>query len=311
MRTARIGTLEVSAIGLGCNNFGRALDARGAARVVDAALDAGVNYFDTASNYGEGQSEGLLGKALGHRRVDVVVATKFGVPVPGVEGSGGAHPTYVRAAVERSLDELGTDYIDLYQLHKPDPNVPITDTLGTLQELVDAGMVREIGCSNLSADQLTEALEVADAEGHRSFVSNQVHLSMVHRKPLTDGLSDVARAHGVAVLPFYPLASGLLTGKTTSASDPKGRLAMDRYQRFLTDENFALAAGLRTFASERDLTMVEVALGWLLSLDVVPSVTPGATRPEQVAANARAADWLPSRADLAALDALVEAHQAG
>ena len=305
MRTARLGRLEVSIIGLGCNNFGRALDAAGSATVVAAALDAGITYFDTASNYGGGRSESMLGAALGRHRSDVVVATKFGVPVPDVPGSGGAHPDYVRSAAERSLHELGTDYIDLYQLHKPDPDVPIAETLGALQQLVDEGKAIEIGCSNLSAAQLGEALDASSHAGGRPFVSNQIELSMVHRDPLDDGLADVARRRDVALLPFYPLASGLLTGKTTDATRPRGRLKMERYQRFLTDENFALAARLREFAGARDLTMAQVALAWLLTLDVVPAVTPGATRPDQVAANVGAAKWQPTADDLVDLDAVL------
>jgi aryl-alcohol dehydrogenase-like predicted oxidoreductase len=305
MRTSTIGRLEVSAIGLGCNNFGRALDAAGSAEVVAAALDAGVNYFDTASNYGSGQSESFLGAALGSKRDGVVVATKFGVPVPGVPGSGGAHPDYIASAVERSLAELATDRIDLYQLHKPDPDVPIAETLGAMNDLIDRGKVIEIGCSNLSAEQLTEATRVAKEAGQRPFVSNQIHLSMVHRDPLSDGLADVAKANGIGLLPFYPLASGLLTGKTTDPADPQGRLQMDRYQHFLTDENFGLVSRLGAFAADRDLTMVQVALGWLLAIDVVPSVTPGATRTSQVVSNAAAADWVPTDADLDELSSIL------
>ena len=301
MRMAKLGSLDVSAIGLGCNNFGRALDAEQSAVVVNAALEAGVSYFDTASNYGEGQSESFLGAALGSRRNDVVIGTKFGVAVKGWEGSGGAGPDYVRKATERSLRELGTDYIDLLMIHSPDPETPIEDTLEAMSTLVDQGKVREIGCSKFDPTQLSEALDVSDQKGLAGFVGNQVQYSMLHREPEASGLDQVCLDRGVGLLPFYPLGNGLLTGKTRRGEPPQGRLQMDRYQDFLTDENFDLVEGVEAFARARDLSMVEVALGWLLAREVVPSVTPGATTAEQVASNARAADWAPSRDDLAEL----------
>lgn len=304
MRTTTIGALEVSVIGLGCNNFGRALDAAGTSEVVDVALEAGMNFFDTASNYGEGLSESFLGAALGDKRDQVVIATKFGVPVPGWEGSGGASPDYVTAATERSLRELGTDYIDLLMIHFPDPDTPIGDTLGAMNDLVLAGKVREIGCSNFGPAQLEEAASAAAGLG-LNLVCDQVHLSMVHRDPLEDGTLDTARRLEVAVLPYYPLASGLLTGKARRGKALEGRLKMDRYQHFLTDENFDLVEALDVFAAERDLTMVQVSLGWLIAQDGVPSVTAGATRPEQVRANAAAAEWIPGDDDLAELARLL------
>jgi aryl-alcohol dehydrogenase-like predicted oxidoreductase len=301
MRTAKLGDLDVSAIGLGCNNFGRALDADGSAAVVNAALEAGVTYFDTASNYGEGQSESFLGAALGSRRQEVVIGTKFGVPVSGWEGSGGASPDYVRKATERSLRELGTDYIDLLMIHFPDPETPIGDTLDAMGALVDQGKVRQIGCSNFDPTQLTEALDVSEQNALPGFVGNQVQYSILHREPETSGLDQLCLDRGVGLLPFYPLGNGLLTGKTRRGEPPKGRLQMDRYQEYLTDENFDLAEAVEAFARERDLSMVEVALGWLLAQEAVPAVTPGATRAEQVAGNARAAEWAPSLDDLAEL----------
>lgn len=310
MRTARIGSLEVSVIGLGCNNFGRALDAAQSARVVHAALEAGMTHFDTAGNYGQGRSESFLAAALGDHRHEVVIATKFGVPVPGVPGSGGARPEYVRQALERSLSELGTDYIDLYQLHFPDPETPIEDTLGVMHELVEEGKVREIGCSNFDAARLTGALGASAERGLAPFVSNQVHYNLVHREPETDGLRAVCADRGIALLPFYPLACGLLTGKTRRGEQPKGRLRMDRYREFLTDENLDLVERLETYARERGVTMVQVALGWLLSHEVVPAVTAGATTPEQVASNAMAAAWAPSAEDLTALEAMLDRSDA-
>jgi aryl-alcohol dehydrogenase-like predicted oxidoreductase len=304
MRTARLGSLEVSVVGLGCNNFGRALDQVGARVVVDQALDSGINVFDTSDNYGDGQSESFLGAALGQRRDQVVIATKFGMPVSGVPGSGGAAPGYIRRAVERSLDQLGTDYIDLYQLHKPDPEVPIGDTMEVMNALVNEGKVREVGCSNLDADQLSGSANAARTLGLRPFLANQIQYSLLHRAPEHDGSIHVGERENVAVLPYYPLASGMLTGKAQRGQPVEGRLQMERYQGFLTDSNFEVVEALRGFAFERDITMVQVALGWLLAQRMVPFVTAGATKPEQVTANAAATAWSPSTADLAALDAI-------
>ena len=307
MRTAHLGDIEVSVVGLGCNNFGRALDAEQSARVVEAALDTGMTHFDTASNYGEGRSEAFLGAALGSHREEVVIATKVGVAIPGWENNGGASPDYVRQVLERSLTELGTDYVDLYMIHFPDPETPIEDTLGVLHELVGEGKVRAIGCSNFDSAQLNEARTVSEAKGWEAFICDQVQYSMAHREPETNGLAQLCVERGIALLPYYPLANGLLTGKTRRGGEPQGRLKMDRYQEFLTDENFDLVERVEAYARERGLTMVQVALGWLLAQEAVPAVTAGATSPEQVASNALAADWEPSVEDLAALSAIVEA----
>ena len=299
-----MGSLEVSVVGLGCNNFGRALDREGATVVVDQALDAGITVFDTSDNYGDGQSESFLGEALGKRRDRVVIATKFGMPVPGAPGSGGAAPGYIRRAVERSLDQLGTDYIDLYQLHKPDPEVPIRDTMAEMNALVEEGKVREMACSNLDAEQLSESASIARTHGLRPFLANQIQYSLLHRAPELDGSIEECERDNVALLPYYPLASGMLTGKAQRGQPIEGRLQMERYQGFLTDSNFEVVEALRGFAAEREVTMVQVALGWLLAQTTVPFVTAGATKPEQVTANAAAATWSPSTADLAALDAI-------
>lgn len=306
MRTSWIGDLEVSVVGLGCNNFGRALDKAGSAAVVAAALEVGISHFDTASNYGEGQSEAFLGAALGGRRDDVVIATKVGVPIPGWEGSGGAAPDYVRQVLERSLTELGTDYVDIYMVHFPDPKIPIEDTLSVMNVMVDEGKVRQIGCSNFDPAQLTEALAVSAEKGWPPFVCDQVQYSMVHREPEENGLAELCAESGVALLPYYPLASGLLTGKTRRGGEPQGRLKMDRYQEYLTDDNFDVVEAVERFAVERELSMVQVALGWLLSREAVPAVTAGATSPEQVRANAAAADWEPTPDDLSALQELLD-----
>lgn len=311
MRTARLGSLEVSVVGLGCNNFGRALDQAGARAVVDQALDAGITVFDTSDNYGDGQSESFLRAALGNRRDQVVIATKFGMPVSGVPDSGGAAPGYMRRAVERSLDQLGTDYIDLYQLHRPDPEVPIGDTIAEMNALVDEGKVREVGCSNLDAEQLSESAEIARTHGLRPFLANQIQYSLLHRAPELDGSIEVCERDNVALLPYYPLASGMLTGKARRGQPIEGRLQMERYQGFLTDSNFEVVEALRGFAAEREVTMVQVALGWLLAQTTVPFVTAGATKPEQVTANAAAATWSPSAGDLAALGEITRPSLSG
>lgn len=304
MKTATIGSLEVSVIGLGSNNFGRALNADQTRDVVGTALEHGITYFDTARNYGNGQSESYLGAALGSDRENVVVGTKFG-RIPRMPDSLGASRNEVRTTVEISLRELGTDYIDLYQLHFPDPEVPISETLEVLGELVTEGKVREIGCANFSADLLEEALGISDSNSLPRFVSNQVEYSMTHRDPDNNGLRRLCTDRDVALLPYYPLASGLLTGKTRRGEQPRGRLQTERYARFLTDENFDVAERLEGFAAARDLTMAQVALGWLLTRPGVPSVTPGATRPDQVVSNVAAADWEPTTADRDELDAVI------
>ena len=305
MRTATIGDVEVSVVGLGCNNFGRALDQSGSTAVVNAAIDAGMTHFDTASNYGEGRSERFLGTALGNRRDQVIIATKVGVPIPEWEGSGGAAPGYVRQVLERSLAEMGTDYVDIYMIHFPDPKTPIEDTLSVMNDLVDEGKARNIGCSNFDPAQLKQGLEVSRDEGWAGFVCDQVQYNMVHREPEGNGLAQLCVETGVALLPYYPLASGLLTGKTRRGQPPQGRLKMDRYRDFLTDENFDLVDALDQYASDRQLSMVQVSLGWLLAREAVPAVTAGATTPDQVASNARAAEWDPSPQDLEELDGLL------
>ena len=214
MQERKVGTLEVTVAGLGCNNFGWRIDAAATVDVVNAALDAGVNFFDTADIYDTGHSEEFLARALGARRKNVVVATKFGMKMG--EGKEGAKPEYIRRAVEDSLRRLQTDYIDLYQLHRPDPNVPIADTLGALDELVKAGKVREIGASNFSAAQIREA-ETAAPTGTARFVSVQNHYSMLHREPEGEVIAECRRL-GLALLPYFPLANGLLSGNTVPDS---------------------------------------------------------------------------------------------
>ena len=293
--------LTVSAVGLGCNNFGRRLDADATARVVDAALDAGINFFDTADVYGGTKSEEFLGRAFRGRRDAVAIATKFGAKVD--EERRGARPDYIRRAVEDSLRRLETDRIDLYQLHTPDPETPIADTLEALNELVQAGKVREVGCSNFSAEQLREA-EAAVQQGAARFVSLQNHYSLLYRDPERDVLPECERA-GLAFLPYFPLANGLLTGKYRRGQPlPEGtRLNADSRQ--LTEENLAVVESLIAFAESRGHTLLELAFSWLAARPVVASVIAGATRPEQVRSNAAAVDWRLSAADLAEIDAIL------
>jgi aryl-alcohol dehydrogenase-like predicted oxidoreductase len=299
MQRRRIGALEVSAVGMGCNNFGWRIDADETAAVVNAALDAGIDFFDTADLYGAGRSEEFLGRALGARRTEVIIATKFGHH--GNEHLRGGHPDTVRQAAEDSLRRLGTDYIDLYQMHRPDPDVPIADTLGALDELVRAGKVREIGSSNFSAEQIRAA--DAAARGAR-FVSVQNEYSLLQREPEAAVLPECERL-GLAFLPFFPLASGLLTGKYRKGQPvPEGaRLSDPRWEeRMRTDERLGQVEALIAFAEARGHTVLELAFAWLLARAAVASVIAGATKPAQVHANAAAAGWALSDADLAEID---------
>jgi aryl-alcohol dehydrogenase-like predicted oxidoreductase len=306
METRRIGSLNVSVVGLGCNNFGMRLDRNGSADVVRAALDAGITFFDTADVYGGGKSEEYLGELLGARRADVIVATKFGSPV---EGQGrGAAAAYIRKAVEASLRRLGTDYIDLYQLHMPDPDVPIAETLGALDELVQAGKVREIGCSNFSAEQLHDARS-AVRPGAVRFVSVQNQYSLLHREPERAVLPACSR-DALAFLPYFPLANGLLTGKYRKGQPPPAGtriVDMDWFKGSLTPENLDRVEALHGFAVSRGRTILELAFGWLLSRPPVASVIAGATSRQQVQANVAAAGWRMTDADLEGIDRVVPA----
>jgi aryl-alcohol dehydrogenase-like predicted oxidoreductase len=307
-----IGSLVVSEIGIGCNNFGGRLDEPGTKAVVDAAIDAGITLFDTADIYGGTESEVLLGRALGSRRDDVVVATKFGMPVDAERS--GAKPEYVRRALEDSLRRLGTDHVDLYQLHAPDESTPIGDTLAALDELVRQGKVREIGCSNFTAAKLREAEEATGA-GAARFVSVQNQYSLLYREPELEVLPECERA-GLAFLPYYPLASGLLSGKYRGggAPPPGTRMAAypaDRWDFWMNERNMAAVEALVTFAQSRGHTVLELAFAWLLSRRSVASVIAGAMSAQQVAANAAAASWVLDDTDLAAIDDLVPADPTG
>jgi len=303
MENRRIGSLKVSVVGVGCNNFGWRIDAAATKAVVDAALESGINFFDTADIYGSGQSEEFLGRALGERRNQVVIATKFGMKFD--ERRHGAKPAYIRQAVEDSLRRLGTDRIDLYQLHQPDAETPIADTLGALDDLVRTGKVREIGCSNFSAAQIREAKE-AVRPGAAHFVSVQNEYSLLNRKPEAELLPECVR-QGIAFLPYFPLASGLLTGKYRRGQPPppgsRGQAGWG--PKVFTDQNLALVESLIQFAGARGHTLLETATSWLAAQPAVASVIAGATSPAQAKANAAAANWRLTREDLAGLSRLL------
>ena len=301
METRRIGSFEVSVVGLGCNNFGMRIGRKETAAVVDAALDAGINFFDTADIYGGTKSESYLGAALGARRDDIVLATKFGAPYEGHEG--GASPAYVRTAVEDSLARLGTDRIDLYQQHVPDQKTPIADTIGVLGELVDEGKILAFGCSNFSADMLAEAAAATPA-GRPGFVSVQNQYNVLSREP-EDGVLEFCDRTGTAFLPYFPLASGLLSGKyRVGEPPPEGtRLGAmgDRAASQLSDERLATVAALDELARRDGHSVLDLAFGWLLSRPAVASVIAGATRPQQITANVAGGAWRPGADVLAAV----------
>jgi aryl-alcohol dehydrogenase-like predicted oxidoreductase len=308
MRTKTLGNLEVSVVGLGCNNFGMRCDEAQTAAVVNAALDNGITLFDTADVYGgHGRSEELLGKALGARRDEILIATKFGMPMGG-DGEAGASRQWIEQAVENSLRRLGTDRIDLYQLHAPDAGTPIEETLDGLDALVKAGKVREIGNSNFDATQIRTADDTAKERGVARFVSAQNYYNVLNRHVDND-VAPVAAERGLRVLPYFPLANGLLTGKYhRGEAAPDGtRLAAlpaDRADRVLSDKNFDKVEALEKLAADRGHTILDLAIAWLATQAHVASVIAGATKPEQVTANAAAGAWILTPEDLAAVDAI-------
>jgi aryl-alcohol dehydrogenase-like predicted oxidoreductase len=286
MNRRAVGSLEVSEVGIGCNNFGTRLDQDAATLVVNGALDAGVNFFDTADIYGATKSEVFLGQALGGRRGDVVIATKFGMPIDDTHF--GASPEYVRSACEDSLRRLNTEYIDLYQLHYPDDKVAMADTLDALQQLVAEGKVREIGCSNFTADQLREA-KAAAGDGP-SFVSVQNQFSLLDRSPERDGVLDACSELGISFLPFYPLANGLLTGKVRPGEPlPEGTrlstMSPERSAHWLSDEFQSRVRSLLDYAEAVNVPILSIAFSWLLSHPAISSVIAGASSAEQIRAN--------------------------
>jgi aryl-alcohol dehydrogenase-like predicted oxidoreductase len=326
MRTRRIGSLEVSVVGVGTNNFGTdwfgaPCDRRQSRAVVDAALDSGINFFDTAEEYsvvsswGRGESEQFLGAALGSRRDRAIIASKFQVEDLAAPGERGA--ARIRRAVDDSLRRLGTDYIDLYQQHNPDPDTPAEETLGALGELVAAGKVREIGCANFTGPMVDEAAAVAARTGTAGFRSAQNRYRVLDAARAGQGeqaeLLAACERHGLKLIPYFPLANGVLTGKYNDPSSvpPGSRLATDgQVARHvagldLTEENLAIARALEAYARERGHTLLELALSWLVSQPLVATVIAGARRPEQAQANAVAGDWELTDADFAAIEEIV------
>lgn len=306
--TRRLGDsdLNVSVVGLGSNNFGRRVDLAGTRAVVDAALEVGVTFFDTADIYGSaGASEELIGESLRGRRDQAVIATKFGMDFGPAEGRPDAprgSAAYIRWAVEGSLRRLQTDVIDLYQYHEPDGVTPIAETLAALDELVRAGKVRAIGCSNFSAELLEEAERASRENGYAHFVSLQNEYNLIKRDLEAD-LAPLCERYGVGILPFYPLASGLLTGKYRRGETPPPNTRLGERERVASDEHFDVVESLEEYARDRGLSMLEVAIGGLAAQPAVASVIAGARTPEQVRANAAAAlAWEPSDADLRGLD---------
>jgi aryl-alcohol dehydrogenase-like predicted oxidoreductase len=302
--------LTVSTVGLGCNNFGARMADEDVPAVVNAAIDAGITLFDTADVYGNGGgSETLLGKALGSRRGRVIIATKFGSDMRGANGPDwGARGSrrYIRIAVESSLRRLGTDWIDLYQLHEPDPHTPIDETLAALTEIVAEGKVRYIGSSNLAGWEVVDADWTSRANSFEAFISAQNEYSWLNRSAETELVPAVEHT-GQSLLPYFPLASGLLTGKyhRGQSAPPGTRLARNRVR--LDKANFDLIEAIEAYAAERKLSMVQVAIGGLAAMPTVGSVIAGATTPEQVVQNASAGMWVPSGDDLEALLEITEA----
>jgi aryl-alcohol dehydrogenase-like predicted oxidoreductase len=304
VETRSIGALTVSVVGLGCNNFGGRIGEAETDAVVGAALDSGITLFDTADIYGNTLSETYLGAALGARRDEVVLATKFGAPYDGHEGGGSA--AYVRTAVEDSLTRLGTDRIDLYQLHVPDQKTPIAETIGALDDLVAEGKVREFGCSNFSTAMLEEAA-AATPTGAPGFVSVQNQYNILHREP-EDGVLAECERTGTAFLPYFPLASGLLSGKYRVGEPPPAGARLtnmgERAASQLSDERLSKVAALDEVARRSGHSVLDLSFGWLLSRSAVASVIAGATRPEQIAANVAGGGWRVGDDVLAAVDAI-------
>ncbi|MFC3739629.1 aldo/keto reductase [Paractinoplanes deccanensis] len=314
MSYRRLGTsgLVVSVVGIGCNNFGRKLDADGTREVVDAAFDAGITLFDTADIYGRphGASEECLGAALKGRRDEVVLATKFGMTMEGLNGNDfGARGSrrYIVRAVEASLRRLETDYIDLYQMHEPDPRTPIDETLSALDDLVRSGKVRYLGNSNFAGYQIADADWTARAGGLTPFISAQNRYSLLQRDVETE-VVPACEHYGLGLLPFFPLDSGLLSGKYRRGETPAAgtRLSLDRYQRFLDGADWDKIEALASFGAERGHSLLDVAIAGLASRPAVTSVIAGATSAEQVQANAAAGAWSLSADDVAALDDLLD-----
>jgi len=301
-RSLGSSSLKVSLVGLGCNNFGGRIDLEASRKVIDRAIEAGITLFDTADVYGSGGgSEEILGQVLGTRRKDIVLATKFGMQIGEDPLKKGASKKYIAAAVEDSLRRLRTDWIDLYQLHQPDPATPLEETLRVLDDLVTQGKVRFIGVSNMPAWQVVDSLWTSKTAGLAQFVSCQDEFSLLVRGPEKE-LIPAMEAHGLGLLPYFPLASGLLTGKYQGGQMPEGtRIANTQRlrDRVMTEQNVRIVDALDKFARDRGHTLLELAFSWLAAHPVISSVIAGATKPEQIDANAAAADWVLTAEEMA------------
>jgi aryl-alcohol dehydrogenase-like predicted oxidoreductase len=295
--------LKVSIIGLGCNNFGWLIDEHASYPVIAKALDLGITLFDTADMYGD--SEVVLGKALGAARKQIVLATKFGMPGPGV--AGGASRGYVLQAAERSLKRLGTDYIDVLYLHSPDKTVPIDETLGAIDELIRQGKVRQAAASNMSSRLLVKAQAVAAAKNLHGFIASQENMNLLARNAQS-ALAPTLCELNMGLIPYFPLASGMLTGKYRRGATPAQGSRLDKWKQqstsLLTDQNFDKVERLEAFASEHHHSISELAIAWLLAKPYVPSVIAGATKPEHLETNVKAASWKLTAAEVATVEHL-------
>ncbi|GAA4899518.1 aryl-alcohol dehydrogenase-like predicted oxidoreductase [Stackebrandtia albiflava] len=310
MRYQALGNsgLQVSVVGLGCNNFGGRLDLDATTRVVDAAIEEGITLFDTADIYGGSESEVLLGKALKGRRDQVVLATKFGHhsydmgygPAAGAKGG----RAYIRRAVEASLRRLDTDHIDLYQIHTPDPETPIAETLAALHELVLEGKVRYIGHSNFTGWQIAQADHVAAELGATPFISAQNHWSLLERDAETE-VVPASLEYGLGVLPYFPLANGLLTGKVRRGAEPPEGSRLATREGYITEDKLDRVESLIAWAEKNGVSILDVAIGGLAAQPGCGSVIAGATKPEQVKANAAAGDWIPTDDQLDEIDEIM------
>ena len=302
--------LRVSLVGLGCNNFGGRIDMAATRATVDKAIESGITLFDTADTYGnrggnKGDSERALGDVLGERRKQIVLATKFCMPMDEAKGLRGASRRYIMSAIEASLKRLRTDWIDLYQLHRPDPDTPIEETLRALDDLVRAGKVRHIGCSNLPAAEMIEAHALVQRRDLTAFITCQDEYSLLARAIERDVIP-AAKAQGMSVLPYFPLASGLLTGKYKHGAPPPPGTRLAKLPQhasdFMTERNWRIVGALEAFVACRGRSMLELAFSWLLREPAVASVIAGATSPAQLEQNIRAAGWTLSAAELAEID---------